>query len=360
LDSSTIPFVFRSKINDIEHTLDGGICENLPTEPLLMDKEKYGDVVVMSFEKSKNSLPNGTLKLAETILDIMINHTVERAVSGLPHDSVCRIPTSLKTLDFSRVCSIGMSDPAYDLAKKSVSSWIRDWVDRSSTRAIGINVGEYQKNVKTISDAYQKEFLIHRSALIVVARSLGNGMGQFDDVFSLTDIEPLQEGMLVHREFLGRADGSSDNTDWSVRSMNGVSVGPSIPVTILPGKGEAPGHLDACLFFESPLKLNKIYRVEAKSRTRNAFEKLRTAGADYLSNTLERKNTKALAFDLVLAVPDKTVLSMDAGGRGHELTEQEMVDSLYKNLIPGGFRAYGWRAENMVQGETLRVDYRRK
>ena len=82
--------------------VDGGICENLPIEPLKKEEKKFGDVIAVTFEPTPTSIPTGLIAFALSLLDAAMSNSVDRARALLPKSSCFPIgmDLGLSTFDF--------------------------------------------------------------------------------------------------------------------------------------------------------------------------------------------------------------------------------------------------------------------
>jgi predicted acylesterase/phospholipase RssA len=369
VDSSALPFVFRTAAHmDQNPTLDGGLCENLPTHDLLVGggREEFGEIIAISFDRSDLSVPKNPLKFALTLFDLMINHAVQRSIASLPKDSVCRVPTKLKTLDFAQMCAGGLDDLPYKGAYKYVAEWIRKWassgVDRIRAPALGIE--DFLTGVGKVAASLAGTYRIERSALVVVLRAFVDGSGEVEDVYSVTDLEPIGDPLRAYTSFLGSSDGTPGEAQWTVWPLHdGKPTGARCEHVLLPvtdtAKKDPPKKAPAvALFFAPALQPATHYRIETKATARNSLKELRERRGDFLENELYRSDVTARFTDIVLAVPRGFGVK-GTPNRGRVLTETEIAHDGYSVHVPPGFEAFGWRAEGVTQGKGLRVELER-
>jgi predicted acylesterase/phospholipase RssA len=99
LDSSGVPFGFRAAKGQVAHIVDGGICENLPSELLSQDNDSSEPILAISFRPQARHIPTSPLEFAQSLLDTAIDNSVHRAKrSGdiIFHE----IETTITTFDF--------------------------------------------------------------------------------------------------------------------------------------------------------------------------------------------------------------------------------------------------------------------
>ena len=98
-DSCGLPFVFRApKSQSI--VVDGGICENLPSDELVDGQEKFGKIVGISFTRGRASkYPTNVLSFSRALLDTAMANSMDRARKLIGDSAVYSIGTSIKTFD---------------------------------------------------------------------------------------------------------------------------------------------------------------------------------------------------------------------------------------------------------------------
>jgi predicted acylesterase/phospholipase RssA len=111
--SIAVPFLFQTYASHPNQPLlvDGGLCENLPVEPLLPHVKTDGPIVAIALvppPAKEASAPTTGLAFAQSLLDTAIRHAVTRARQHVPDEQVIEIPTDLGTFQFSRGLSEGL------------------------------------------------------------------------------------------------------------------------------------------------------------------------------------------------------------------------------------------------------------
>ncbi len=117
LDSAGLPFLFRNWTGSGEVFVDGGLCNNLPVQCLLQDRDTFESSLqlppnqrlvtfAISFEQEFKEAPRSALQFAKGLLLAPIDDSVIRARAALgdPNLVLC-LETSLKTFDFSKAFS---------------------------------------------------------------------------------------------------------------------------------------------------------------------------------------------------------------------------------------------------------------
>lgn len=93
-----------------------------------------------------------------------------------------------------------------------------------------------------------------------------------------------------------------------------------------------------------------------RASARGSFNDLLTAGRDHVANTLTRPNVLvAEVMDVVVAVP-RSLQIRGEPNRGRRISESEIAAAGYSQHVPAGFVVHGWRAENVPNGEGIRIE----
>jgi predicted acylesterase/phospholipase RssA len=104
LDSCALPLVFRAARNPVSNIVDGGICENLPSDLLTKHVSIDGPVLGLSFVPKASDTPKTTFEFCKALLATAINNSMMRAKRSLG-DAVYDINTNIDTFDFDMTFS---------------------------------------------------------------------------------------------------------------------------------------------------------------------------------------------------------------------------------------------------------------
>ncbi|HWW74923.1 MAG TPA: patatin-like phospholipase family protein, partial [Pyrinomonadaceae bacterium] len=130
-NSCGLPFCFRTWSRGGGPVLvDGGICENLPTEVLEKNADQYGPIAAISFEQQVSYAPRDVIGFTKALLDTAINNSITRAKGALPPNSVYPIKTSLSTFDFHKALTTGLNEE-YKAVRLEASNWFRKFAERN-------------------------------------------------------------------------------------------------------------------------------------------------------------------------------------------------------------------------------------
>ncbi|WP_394181444.1 patatin-like phospholipase family protein [Yoonia maritima] len=126
--SCKIPFVFTNfkADGDIAHAyVDGGLCENLPVEPLLSEKSKYGPVLAIGIASEADAWPAKNAKqYIGHLFDIAINNSVKRAERFVGTENVHRVVSKVGTTDFLKLQATFRLSDDYRRTFKSCAAWL--------------------------------------------------------------------------------------------------------------------------------------------------------------------------------------------------------------------------------------------
>jgi predicted acylesterase/phospholipase RssA len=361
-NSSGLPFVFRAPKNmsDDNPTLDGGLCENLPIEDLARDTAIYGEVFAVAFAPPKLDIPRNAQEMLLMLFDLMINHNVTKARSKLRRKSALSlVPTALKTTDFTRICSIGLSDKNYRNALDSVTRDLDNWL-KPKPPTSSITVADTLDQLRTIFDTIETKYNVVRSVLTVVARSFAPDREKTaEEIVSITEVEPTNEPLRGYQEYIGSSVASAE-TEWKVWELDEgghrAQARELVKVPLPSAKVDAPSRLG--LVFDPPLQPSRRYQIHARSTLRACLEALRKVnGTDFLANTLLKSlGTSKTVLDVILVAPAKVRLSGNAES-ARPLTNAELAE--FDEIYPSGFVAQGWRREGAEPGDSLHLTLRR-
>ncbi|HEY0463114.1 MAG TPA: patatin-like phospholipase family protein [Polyangiaceae bacterium] len=360
VDSSALPFVFRHAKGLLGNAhLDGGLCENLPTEELLQEPG-LGDVVAVSFETLEQELPSGPVSLAGRMLELSIENSVQRAVRDLGEKSVCRIKTQLKTFDFTEVCSKGLNDDAYGRVKLETRRWFENWLSAQATRrkqvATDLPPHELMKRVGAAYSMLKSEVVVVRSAMVIIAHEFASPE-QSSEVFNFRTVRPKADlrcwiSSLGSTSAMPETDG-----EWTVVDADGHARD-FVPI---PARDPALGSefRSVALFFNAPLAQGAEHNIIRNSKLLNIFPGIHEGKDEFLSHT-NTEHLEVLESYLVLVVPKPWALSgikFTGDVTGSTLTSQALKNHYGGYVDRANMTAYGWKADNLPRHKTFSVTF---
>ncbi len=392
VDSCALPFVLRAWRNIGTYPLvDGGICENLPSDDLIDESDEHGEVVAISFRnRGVPKAPEGLWEFSMALIETAINNSMERAKRSLRSGSIINLETHMSTFDFGDKLTAALDENSdhYKLIKLEVEKWFdKTFLVQQDPAKQTLIVGDPWKagestpeGMGTMADLrevylrqhHDARFEISRSAMVITANSL---LGKDDPradtpdiVRQVVDLKPVDLPIYCYRLRLGAHPNAvfEDRASWTVRDANGEPVetcafpiaDPQAPEEDgSESNGPKPDYArDVLLFFLPPLAVDdesrKPYRVSQQTLVTGAMAPLRVKGRDGLANTNTRPSGDVGRTDIVLFVPTSfpKIRWMPLDEPGAEvLAPVEMSQGQIQAYgePPPGFLALGWTGENL-------------
>jgi hypothetical protein len=151
LDSCAIPYCFRIWQAAGPVIVDGGLCENLPSDELLEHEKTDGPVLAVSFKSSWPGTQRNLEEFSLALLDTAISNSVTRAKTRLGLDRVCEIQTSLTTFAFAEAAAL--SEEEAERIRREASDFVEGFVRQQRLRILGNPWTEL--NVGTMEDLWK-------------------------------------------------------------------------------------------------------------------------------------------------------------------------------------------------------------
>ncbi len=126
-NSCAIPLVFRGA-NELGANpyVDGGLCENLPSEELSKDVEQYGEVIAISFPNYVDGVaPSNTIAFVYELFSTAINNSVERAAAQLRQHTLLSIDSDSALLDFAGAFDAKRRKDAFKVVRYETTEWLK-------------------------------------------------------------------------------------------------------------------------------------------------------------------------------------------------------------------------------------------
>lgn len=344
--------------------VDGGICENLPSDFLSSDPEIYGTVVGVSFEDKNAPVPPTTaLGFAGSILDSAISNSVKRAQRSL-RSRLLVIETDVGLFDFKRALSDGLGDN-YEVVKTRAN----EFLDRleSELRSEVSNALWEQPKATVLDAIYTVYKLQHpepykalRKSLCVDALSLSKDATSLtlDESTYRTVFEPSVADVFCMKIALN----SSLNSEFwgtyvTVRDNDGKDV-PHIKIPLLDGETTLKRR-QFLVYFTPPLRRgapNAPFEVIVQDKIAASMAELCEGRPDHLKISSGRVDGVVGEIDLVLSVPlEFAKLRMLAQcSCGNEVLTPLALKAY---SAPPGFRLLGWRFRSVPEHLEVRVDF---
>ncbi len=129
--SCAIPIVFAS-FNQVGggQSADGGIFDNMPTDILMSDRGENTPVFAIGFKPEQLTPATSPLSYIYTIASSSIYYRVAQSRRMIGDDMVLDLETSLTTLDFCKIVSVGV-DQEYRSIKEQTAFFFKPWLGGS-------------------------------------------------------------------------------------------------------------------------------------------------------------------------------------------------------------------------------------
>jgi predicted acylesterase/phospholipase RssA len=369
LDSCAIPYCFRVWPRGGGPTIvDGGICENLPSDELLAFEKDDGPVLALSFRPVWPGPPQDFLAFTMALLDTAMNNSVDRAKARLGADRLHLIDTNLTTFDFGAASTFSNLDG--DPIRKAATEFFRAFVEKEEKSQASRSLpGDpwSELNLETMEGAWriytaqhaQRLVSYEHCSLIVQANCLesdGHESAHADFVTYSGRFRTREEFFCTMLSIIPTEGTvvSLANSEIYVSAANGQSI----DYVLMPARDpSAVAKRPALLFFTPPLPADSgPYTLELKQRVPGFMKRLLEGRRDDLFIDTKATSGNIETIDLVLQVPkafkEARLLPDSARPAGREMTQHERV----QYSAPPGFRTLGWRAEGFEAGERFRVE----
>jgi predicted acylesterase/phospholipase RssA len=367
MDSAGIPFFFRTALppahGDHRIVVDGGICENLPSEKLAFDAER-GEVVGITFSVSRSGAPlTGYLDFARALLETALNASVLRAQLALGMNSFV-IRSAAGSFDFQHAFDRGLG-AEYRETHALAESYFRGYAARAAAvreaqlRSVSaepplhtdLPEARLHDVVRALRSMYREqqepvtfELLSVRMIVTAASQASGDRRGP-DQVRHEIVFRAARQPVACYRIKLTSARaGDEQRTQCEVFDRAGQPVAfDLVPITDDPA--EAREYL---LFFRRPIAPNDA-RAPVTLRVRDTVARaLRLAedGRDELLTRASRADRPIAQVEIIVHLPDEladTVIAAAPGSRGARMSPAELMPW----AAPAGFFTLGWRGENV-------------
>lgn len=365
LDSAALPFFFRTvQRDDSVAFVDGGICENLPSDFLADQVDSHGPVVGVSFrDKSAPVAPTTALGFAAAIVDTAIANSVTRAQRSL-RSRLLVIESDIGLFDFQRALSDGLDDN-YDVVKHRAEEYF-DRLESELHAEVGNALWEQPKSavLDAIYEIYKSQhpepYKTLRKSLCVDALTLAKDAtsSTLDETTYTTIFEPSVADVFCIRIALNSSLNSAFwGTYVTVRDKDGKDV-PHIKIPLLDRK-TTRNRRQFLIYFTPPLRqraTNAPFELIVQDKIAASMFELREGRSDHLKLSSGSVDGTVGEIDLVLCVPAEfRELKMlpECSCSNEALTPLE----LKPYATPPGFRKLGWRFKSVISGQSVRVNF---
>lgn len=380
LDSCALPFAFRAPYRGTDSILvDGGICENLPSDLLADHTKTDGPIVGISFRKQSGKAPEGRIEFCQGLLDASINNSMERAKRSL-RGRVYEIDTEIGTFDFKKAFSDGLSGE-YGKVVLEANAFFNQFVEDEKAKEsqqeknkvlntfdswLAAASGDHwaKEYNKIMGSAHRMYQLQHREqkvkylhgSVVVTANCLRGGLpDEIKNSFVFTMDKPL------YCHGIGVSFAPHDIYLKSEIAAYREKDGKKINLILMPMHDPVhPEERELLMFFDPVLAPGEgPYVVSYKDSLKDAMLPLRENGKDELYTIPARTDSNIGHIDLVLYVPNEfkdmhMVEKADSPYPGRLMNDAELVK--YIREAPVGFRTLGWIGENVPAGTRFGTD----
>jgi len=326
VDSCSLPIVFRS-FNTLSktHYVDGGLCDNLPVEGLLSNREAATFAIFPIEEADGNGEPkNNILTYLLSLFSASINHGVSRSIAMVSEPFRFGIETKLGLLQFEEAIALLQQPEWYDTRRDEAFKRIGDFArsygvinDPSDARVVDvIDIEQYQEALTELSDGFASHLQAQRARFTVrvncgdVFKDEKDATDRTSDTITrVTEFKVLSEKASCYRTHLIM---TNDNIVPTILSARNLTRDLPIPIRALAlGKASfSSGDFKGCLiqFIDAPLHLAVDDLIEIRgvyhSTPKGDMRLLNFLQNDHLGYTNPQLPTIAKA-ELVLIYPKR-------------------------------------------------------
>ena len=364
LHSSAIPYLFRVwNQNDNPVIVDGGICENLPSDELELDQAPGdGPIVAISFLPKSVSPPRNIGHFSWALLSTAMENSMRRAKRRLG-ERVHEIDTDLTMLDFEG--AVRISEDEYSKIKTAAKVFFSKLVESATTvtppkkdHEVDPEIWKAQSltMMETLGQVFHAQhqgskLRYERCTLVVRTSDLnGSNVAKSDFVTYRTVFRPDHQALYCFA-FTAFSQGAQFvKHRFSILDENMRAV----QIAVMPFK-EPDAELSHRLlvFFLPPLDPGTgPYTLEVQQEVTGFMADRK------LVLTPGRAAGNIGQIDLVLHVPEaeawaKARLVGMEGSEGRALSAAELPEGARP---PDGFRGFGWRGENRPPNTQFGAD----
>jgi predicted acylesterase/phospholipase RssA len=388
--SCGLPYVFKTHKNSADPALvDGGICENLPSECLKDVKDDSHVVGITFIDSSLKTRPTSAAGLGLALLDTAIENSIRRAKQGLA-GRIVPVDTKITTFDFEEALSKNGLGAEYEVVRHRTEKEIDKVLLRGKSVYISPEITEatlpYQRILARVyrsQHAPDTSYRILKSAMVAVARSLVRTEEDLeDDVCQIVELMPTGKSLQCFRFGLqssgkiSQENGLEGVATWRLFDYRNEER----KIEVLPIAEDEKllsSSSSVLVSFTPPIEavddVSKRYQLQERDFVKNSMDGLRDAQqkCDRMV-TLWDRIVPAERAEMVLAVPKGTVFSAlktrlptkqygnyKLVANGRPMTTAELGAYEAQGWIPNGYQAYGWCCDNLEKEQVLGVEYYR-
>lgn len=359
MDSAGIPFFLRTaNAGGYRVIVDGGVCENLPSEQLSYGEET-GEVLGITFSSSRAGAPlSGFFDFARALIETALNASVLRAQLDLgPNNFVIR--TEAGSFDFRRAFDDGLG-AEYRETRLLAADFFRRYaerprhpVDESQPDRVGAELPATRLHdvVTSLRSMYHLqqepmrfEFLSVRMVVTGASQTALDRRGP-DQVRHEIVFRATRHPVSCYRiRLTSAASTTQQKTQCEVFDRNFEPVA----FDLVPLTDDVAEEREYLLFFREPIVPGDA-RAPVTLRVRDTVsEALRLAGEgrDELLTRASRADGPIGRIEIVVHLPDEladTAIAAAPGSGGTRMTPAELTHY----AAPAGFVTLGWKGDHV-------------
>lgn len=366
VDSCALPIFFRTK-RSLEGSpyIDGGLFDNFPTE-VLIDEFDNDPVIGITFEKPvATTSVNTVVSYLARLLFSSIDHSVKRSARLLNETDIHRVSTDLDTLDFNRAMSQGPGTDTYERVKSDAVNWLRRYVEKVNSTDGRRSLDDLLRDNHKIYESQHSETPrnIKRSSLIATLSVLaprGNPRySKYSEFRNELVFEPTSQPIYALTVTSGTRLDDDRLANWKIDARDADMR--MLDTTVIPGiadvptpSGESQPTLMSIVHFSSPLSANSKtpapYTLSSTQYVADGLLDLETQRRDVvgIGNSTEFVHREST---IVLFVPEEFPEISATPEHPRKVVPLSDKELALHGRCPGGFRAQGWKTQNLGKGE---------
>lgn len=399
VSSCKIPFVFTNFKSDkdlAQAFVDGGLCENLPVEPLLNGKSEFGPVLAVGVTSETNNWPARNAKqYIGQLFEIAINNSVKRAERFVGSENVHKVVSKYQTTNFLSLKSTFRLGDDYRRTFESCSAWLDRRLSSMTLASVATTEIPSEPTVQEILEQNArsfearrggKKFEVEYSAMIATPCSWmsrysdGDLSSQDLDVYSRVHMVRRQKDFELSEYPIGMTaiDGSwtvPPTLNVEIVQANGLRRPANYEVFQYSLEGELFGYrkkmVKCVVVLHEPLKksTDRISDEEAdklliwyQQKTDNLFADLVDPKEDHdslgLFATAGISASISKIYLLICGDSDRAKVKISIDEKSCDLTKINSINDLPAELAylcSPDFPMHGWVSRKVVTGEGARL-----
>ena len=365
LDSCGLPYCFRAWGKGGSPVIvDGGICENLPSDELEHFETGDGPVIAIAFDPVISRIPDSLKNFSIALLETAMNNSMARARLRLGTERVFSIGTEIGTFDFEKALKDGLGKE-YELITNKSEQFFQQFVTARRDDKVTLSPDTWREQnktmMKTLGEMYDKQHYpskikYERLAVVVTANCLQEDSKIPDYVRNTMTFRTGEESIFCHRVSLIESDHPTVFARADISIINN-STGAPIEIRSLPVEDMSEVTTRGLLLFFVPVlgPNSGSYTLDINDAPYELTKFLRQNKTDEFMVLPLRAEGVIDTVDLVFHWPKNTgtvLISPKTNPPGQAMTPAE----LHAYQAPPGFVSKGWRGKDIPAGSEFGVD----